>query len=150
MRFWLGSASAVYCRIAFTIGGVSPGFFCSISATVPETTGAENDVLLATMRPVFRPRCTTSCGNTCARRLVLRPGESVDSAAMSWLPGATRSGLRRLSGWRMPEESSQPPRVGPRELKKLTVSSPRPDVACGFAEPTVMTDGSLPGDVIVP
>jgi hypothetical protein len=30
----------VYCRIAFTAFGVSLGLACSISATVPETTGA--------------------------------------------------------------------------------------------------------------
>ncbi len=35
-----GYACAVYCRIAFTRFGVSVGFACSISATVPVTTGA--------------------------------------------------------------------------------------------------------------
>src|SRR5262245_27201830 len=37
---WRGYTCAVNCRIAFTAVGVSDGFACSISATVPLTTGA--------------------------------------------------------------------------------------------------------------
>ena len=66
------------------------------------------------------------------------------------LPGATRSGFSRLSGCRAPLESVEPPRVGPRELKKLTLSSLRAAVSWVWAEPTVMTEGSLPGALMPP
>ena len=49
----------------------------------------------------------------------------VAAAATILLPGATRSGLSRLSTTRTPPLSRNEPRVGPRELKKLTESSPR-------------------------
>ena len=41
------SGCALYCRMAFTIGGVSPGLACSISATAPETAGAATEVPLS-------------------------------------------------------------------------------------------------------
>ena len=42
------------------------------------------------------------------------------------------------------------PRLGPRELKLLTTSSLRSVGAFQLAEPTVMTDGSWPGEPTVP
>ncbi len=42
------------------------------------------------------------------------------------------------------------PRVGPLELKLFTVSSPRYTVSYDFMEPTVMADGSSPGELIEP
>ena len=74
----------------------------------------------------------------------------VDAAPTMALPGATRSGLSRLSMWRTPRLSVQPLRVGPRELNMLTVSSLRAAVPLVLAEPTVITDGSLPGALMVP
>jgi hypothetical protein len=50
----------------------------------------------------------------------------------------------------LPQSSIRTPKVGPRELKPLTTSSLRSAVLRVFAEPTVMTEGSLPGEVIVP
>ena len=41
-----GMGCAVYCRMALTSGGVSPGLACNIRATVPATTGAEIEVPL--------------------------------------------------------------------------------------------------------
>ena len=41
-----GSGWALYCRMALTRGGVSPGLACSISATAPDTTGADTEVPL--------------------------------------------------------------------------------------------------------
>ena len=42
------------------------------------------------------------------------------------------------------------PRVEPRELKKLTLSSPRCAVPRVLTEPTVMTEGSWPGELMLP
>ena len=42
-----GSGWAVYCRIALTSDGVSPGFACSSSAAVPATAGAAIEVPLS-------------------------------------------------------------------------------------------------------
>ena len=53
------------------------------------------------------------------------PRLEVDAALTSALPGATRSGLIRLSTARWPLAMTRAPRVGPRELKLLTTSSPR-------------------------
>jgi hypothetical protein len=58
--------------------------------------------------------------------------------------------LIRLSTRRRPALSTSVPRVGPRELNWLTVSSPRAVVSLKWAEPTVITDGSLPGALMVP
>jgi hypothetical protein len=59
--------------------------------------------------------------------------------------------LSTLSGVRTPVTASVlPPRVGPRELKKLITSSARAVVFLKLTEPTVMTEGSLPGEVMVP
>ncbi len=74
----------------------------------------------------------------------------VAAAPTILLPGATRSGLSRLSTTRTPLLFRYEPRVGPRELKLLTTSSPRAVVPLKFTEPTVMTDGSLPGELMVP
>src|SRR6185312_8725714 len=52
-RLAVPTACAVYWRIALTSGGVRPGFACSMSATVPETTGVANDVPLPSMSPVL-------------------------------------------------------------------------------------------------
>ena len=46
-RLALGRVRAVYCRMALTSGGVSPGLACSISATAPLTTGADTEVPLS-------------------------------------------------------------------------------------------------------
>jgi hypothetical protein len=55
-----------------------------------------------------------------------------------------------LSTWRLPLASTQAPRVGPRELKWLTVSSARSMLPLLLTEPTVMTLGSCPGELMVP
>ena len=69
---------------------------------------------------------------------------------MILLPGATRSGLSRLSGWRTPAVSVQALRLGPRELNRFTVSSLRATVAWVLTAPTVITEGSLPGALTRP
>ena len=51
---------------------------------------------------------------------------------------------------RTPLASMYEPRVGPSELNRLTVSSLRAAVPRVLAEPTVMTDGSCPGELIEP
>jgi hypothetical protein len=69
---------------------------------------------------------------------------------MRRLPGATRSGFRRLSVCCAPSASNHAPRVGPRELNMLTTSSARNTVLRLLADPTVITEGSLPGEVTTP
>ena len=54
---------AVYCRIALISGGVRPGLACSISATVPATTGAEIEVPLSSIS-VSRKVCVRPSGAT--------------------------------------------------------------------------------------
>ena len=49
-----------------------------------------------------------------------------------------------------PADVTTLPRVGPRELNLLTTSSLRPVVPFRLSEPTVMTLGSCPGELIVP
>ena len=56
-RLALGSGCAVYCRIAFTSGGVRPGLACSINAAAPATVGAAIDVPLIHMCV-----CCSGCG----------------------------------------------------------------------------------------
>ena len=51
---------------------------------------------------------------------------------------------------RTPVVLSVAPRDGPRELKPLTESSDLLSVPLVLAEPTVMTDGSWPGEPMVP
>ena len=48
-----GSGCAVYCRIAFTSGGVRPGLACNSKAAAPATTGAATDVPLSCIRVWF-------------------------------------------------------------------------------------------------
>ena len=78
------------------------------------------------------------------------PSREVEAALTMALPGATRSGLSRLSTTRSPVVSTWAPRDGPRELKELTTSSLRLGVSFMFDEPTVITDGSCPGEPMVP
>ena len=80
----------------------------------------------------------------------MRPGRSVETPAITRLPGATRSGFRKLSYCVTPFASMKLPRVGPRPLKLLIVSPLRADVSCVLAEPTVMAEGSSPGELIDP
>ena len=46
----LASGWALYCRMAFTSGGVSPGLACSIKATAPATAGAATEVPLSSIK----------------------------------------------------------------------------------------------------
>jgi hypothetical protein len=55
-----------------------------------------------------------------------------------------------LSIQRLPLGNRKPPRVGPRELKPLTASSLRVVVPNGLTAPTVIAEGSCPGDDTVP
>src|SRR5579859_708388 len=61
-----------------------------------------------------------------------------DSREMIRLPGATRSGFTTWSK-----------SVGPLELKLATVSSKRVAVPLVLVAPTVITLGSLPGELMV-
>jgi hypothetical protein len=82
---------------------------------------------------------------------VLRcPLDDAADAPITRLPGATTSGLRWLSATQRPEGVRPQPRVGPRELKLLTVSSERPGVRLQLTDPTVMTVGSTPGEPMLP
>ena len=89
-------------------------------------------------------------GKASTSPLFSRPSASVETAPSTRLPGATRSGLSRLSRTNTPSRPIEPPRVGPRELKLLTTSSARVAVARGLALPTVIAAGSLPGELMVP
>ncbi len=75
---------------------------------------------------------------------------SAPDAVSTLLPGATRSGLIRLSVQRLPFAKVKLPRVGPRELKVVTTSSARSAVPAMLSAPTVITEGSCPGDETVP
>src|SRR6185503_3337866 len=65
-RLALGSGCALYWRIAFTSGGVSPGLACSISAAAPATVGAAIDVPLIHMCV-----CCSGCGTLSGATSVL-------------------------------------------------------------------------------
>ena len=56
---------------------------------------------------------------------------------MRLLPGATMSGLANASY-----------QVGPRELKRATLSSERVSVSNVSIAPTVIADGALPGELM--
>ena len=136
-------------------GGVSPGLACSISATAPATTGAATEVpdsIMTDSPPwLLLPGTCVSCGYLAGSALrKVSERLSTDLAPRILLPGATRSGLSRLSMRRTPAASTNEARVGPRELKKLTLSSPRAAVPRVLAEPTVITEGSCPGELTVP
>ena len=152
-----GSGCAVYCRMALTIGGVRPGLASSRAAAAPATTGAATDVpdsdISSWPAACSAPGTAASAGTRRARALRTGPVAPgwVDMAATMRLPGATRSGLIRLSkSWRLPSLSTSEPRVGPRELKFVTTSSPRSRVPLRLTAPTVMTEGSCPGELIEP
>ena len=51
---------------------------------------------------------------------------------------------------RTPSESTIAARVGPRELNRFTLSSLRASVPLKLTAPTVITDGSMPGEPIEP
>ena len=150
-----GSGWAVYCRMALISGGVRPGLACSSRAAVPATAGAATEVPLSSISSWSRvwaaPASAISAGYSVASRLPVGAGlpASFDTAPSRRLPGATRSGLIRLSTQR-PRASARLPRVGPRELKPATTSSVRLSVALGLLAPTVMTDGSCPGEPTAP
>ena len=154
-RLAVGSGCALYCKMALISGGVRPGLACSISATVPATAGAATEVPLSSICVSAR-LAVTAKGSTSAvlymvpRKFQVSALPAVAAAPTILLPGATRSGLSRLSARRTPVLSSVPPRVGPRELKEVTTSSPRAVVSLKLAAPTVMTEGSLPGDPMAP
>jgi hypothetical protein len=124
---------------------------CSISATAPLTAGAAIEVPLSCIRRPLRSGVKPVISSHGYDETILFAGvPPLASAPTILLPGATRSGFSRLSTWRTPPASTHALRVGPRELKKFTVSSPRAVVSCPFADPTVITDGSLPGELIAP
>ena len=152
-----GSGVAVYCRIALIRGGVRPGLACSSSAAAPETAGADTEVPLSCMSAVSAVPAVPYT------RRSGRPPSTDQSARepMIRLPGATRSGLRKLSArrvWRitvklagLSKTSYQAaPRVGPRELKVLTVCALRSTESPVLTEPTVITVGSCPGEPMAP
>src|SRR5262249_59513522 len=128
---------AVYWRIAFTAFGVSRGLASSISATVPDTTGAATLVPLRLMYGLYQSEglfpAIRLAGLVCASVL---NGSVVDSMPT---PGAIRSGLAAKSI-----------HDGPRALKMPIVSSERAAVPAWLAAPTVSTHGALPGDVMPP
>ena len=138
---------ALYCKMALMSGGVSPGLACSSKATAPATAGAETEVPdnIITDSPPWPllPGTCVNAGYLLGKTLqVFSLRLSTDSAPRTLLPGATRSGLSRLSTWRTPTSSTNEERVGPRELKKLTLSSLRKAVPRVLTAPTVITDGS--------
>ncbi len=105
-RLLPGIGVAVYWRIALTSGGVRPGLASSIRATAPATTGAATEVPLRDISSRV-----LACVAPCAWASTGRPGlssasrfqpaaasvMSEPSAATTRLPGATMSGLSRLS-----------------------------------------------------
>ena len=146
---------ALYCKMALISGGVSPGLACSSNATAPATTGADTEVPDNTMTDspplLLLPATCVSCGYLAGSTLGSSNAKlSTDLAPSTLLPGATRSGLSRLSMRRTPPASMYEARVGPRELNRLTLSSLRAAVPRVLAEPTVITDGSWPGELMVP
>ncbi len=150
-RFAPGRGSAEYCSIAFIRGGVRPGLASSIRATAPATAGAATEVPLRRIRPSLTKRIASGWareGVSC-RSLAGAPLGCAAAAPSTLLPMATRSGFRRLSRTN-PAAVRPTPRVGPREEKKLTVSSTRATVPFQLTEPTVITDGSMPGEPMLP
>ena len=146
---------ALYCRMALMSGGVRPGLACNISATAPDTTGAATEVpdsIITDSPPlVLLPTPCASCGYLAGSALRKNKVKlSTDLAPRTLLPGATRSGLSRLSTRRAPWVSMNEPRVGPRELKKLTLSSLRTALPRVLTAPTVITEGSWPGELMAP
>src|SRR5947209_8238889 len=121
--------SAVNIRAALTAFGVIDGFFWSISATAPATTGV---AMLVPLILIYEEPIR-NCGKLFARV------EPELMAATTCDPGAVISGLIRCST-----------AVGPRELYVATVSSERSSVPQVVMAPTVITAGSLPGLVMPP
>src|SRR6266508_647559 len=100
-------------RIDLTIFGVNLGLAWSSKAAAPATRGAETEVpLMYIIFCVFLPAPSPVSKSGLAVTRVLFTA----SAKINLLPGATRSGLIRLSEWRTPRRSVQKLRVGPREL----------------------------------
>src|SRR5918911_1824041 len=116
--------------MAFTAFGVSLGFACSISATVPDTTGA---AMLVPLRLRYGSDAVDTVPATRYAAFVasrVLPAASIETIPV---PGATRSGFAAQSRY-----------VGPRELKLATTSSPRCGVPWVLVAPTVSTHGALP------
>src|SRR5207247_10481788 len=105
--------------------GFRLGFLCSSRAAAPLATGAAIDVPLRRM-------CAPS-GVTRSGYLTASSALDADSGATIFRPGATRSGLARASC------------VLPRPLNEQTLSSSSLSVWLSSRQPTVMTNGSLPG-----
>ena len=105
-----GRGWAEACRMALTSGGVSPGLACSSRATAPDTAGAAMDVPLSnicvSLRLAVMPNGVTSDeANKRPMRFQVSPLDAVAAAPTILLPGATRSGLSRLSTRRTPAAS---------------------------------------------
>ena len=117
--------------------GVSAGLACSISATVPLTTGAAA-CWCRSGSGTADTTVGTVPGSRYAASVVYNvlPERSSDSMPT---PGATRSGLAPTST-----------AVGPRELNVAIVSSERSTVPMWLDAPTVSTHGAFPGAVIPP
>ena len=106
------SGCAVYIRMALTMFGVRRGLWRSSSEAAPATSGAAIEVpfIVIMFRVLSALTYALSCG------LLSRMLLSAAAAQMTLLPGATRSGLIRLSWCTWPAASVQEARVGPREL----------------------------------
>src|SRR5687767_1379329 len=89
---------AVYIRMAFTRAGVSVGLTCIIKATAPATTGAAIEVPLKYITllsaAVELPQAKVGAE---AKILLPPPTFPFEAAPMILLPGATKSGLIKLS-----------------------------------------------------
>ena len=119
---------------ALICAGVSAGVRSSMRATTPATTGAAIDV----------PESRKYAGASGSRPATSRSGNSWSSVLPGerrltiLRPGATRSGFAR-------------PSIGvmPREDHEASASSSGVAVPLSSMPPTVITYGSVPGDVIV-
>ena len=88
---------AVYIKAILTIFGVSFGLICSISAATPDTIGVAIEVPLRYIRRLLL--LSVMPESNCGFCVTSRFGPALESASakISLLPGATRSGLSRLS-----------------------------------------------------
>ena len=126
----------MYCSNALIKFGVRFGLACSISATVPVTTGAAMLVPLSA-RYGFEPSAERAVEQR--RTFVDVEGAAGTASETVPTPGATRSGF-----------ASKSTAVGPDELKSAISSSLRVSVPIVLEAPTVSTHGALPGAVMPP